>query len=271
MCNNAVMAAAFDINPAKARDLWNPPVTDQTNHLLPRLIYLPTEISAFVVETPQTPWEVHTFVSRMVTRVHNPIPRNMHSWCSNVYGDHTSGVKKNGIRMDSQGSISGQCRPSLCRMVFYRVNSTIGDSPPATPVPHHEGQATTILTSIEKWPLWLTSSRFPRRLGQRGATSSKSTPYSDYTVAVYSRICHAMHLPPIWSLFQNTKAMEHHRLNLQQRMNTWVKKEGIEIDSGVFFLKDTIKDSVELQLIPAKGYASLRTAEKVVSILTCLP
>ena len=40
-------------------------------------------------------------------------------------------------------------------------------------------------------------------------------------------------------------------------MNMWAQQEGIEIDSGVFFSKDTIKDIVELWPNPADGYASL--------------
>jgi hypothetical protein len=58
-------------------------------------------------------------------------------------------------------------------------------------------------------------------------------------------------------VIQTTKDTEDHRLNLHQRMNMWAQQEGIEIDSGVFFSKDTIKDIVELWPNPADGYASL--------------
>ena len=47
--------------------------------------------------------------------------------------------------------------------------------------------------------------------------------------------------------------MEDHQLNLQQRMTLWAQQEGIEIDSGVFFSKETIKDIVELRPNLADG------------------
>jgi hypothetical protein len=44
--------------------------------MLPWLIYLPTKVAAFVIEKPQTTWEVHTWVSQMVIREQNPIPED---------------------------------------------------------------------------------------------------------------------------------------------------------------------------------------------------
>lgn len=47
--------------------------------------------------------------------------------------------------------------------------------------------------------------------------------------------------------------------------------DGIEIDHGVFFSKETIDDIVKLRPNPEDGHPMLKTAEKGVSIFACLP
>lgn len=89
MCNNAVMAAVSSKDPAKECKLWSTSADNLTNRTLPRLHYLPTKISVFVVETPRIPWEEHNFVSKMVTRDHSPIPKEQAQLVSDgIEGSH---------------------------------------------------------------------------------------------------------------------------------------------------------------------------------------
>lgn len=164
--------------------------------------------------------------------------------------------------------------PIFAEWCFHRVHSILGNSPQPTPTPRLEGHMAMLLMSIEKIAAVADKLTNSQGVGADGAKVSKPTLYSEYTVAALKGCCrirYATHLPPIWALFQNTKDMEDHSLNLQQWMTGWAQQEGIKIDSGVFFTKDTIKDIVELRPNPAEGYASLQTAEIGVSILVCLP
>jgi hypothetical protein len=54
-------------------------------------------------------------------------------------------------------------------------------------------------------------------------------------------------------------------------MKEWSAQLGIEIDQGAFFSKDMIDDIVKLWPNPEDGHPTLKTAEKGISIMTCLP
>lgn len=101
-----------------------------------------------------------------------------------------------------------------------------------------------------------------------------TTLYTDYQVAVIKGYCglrETAAIPVIWALFQTSKHTEDHRLNLEKKMREWSMLHGIEIDHGVFFSKETIEDIVKLRPNPGDGHPTLKTAEKGVSILACLP
>ena len=68
-----------------------------------------------------------------------------------------------------------------------------------------------------------------------------------------------------------SKHTEDHRLNLNKCMKEWPAQLGIEINQGVYFSKDTIDDIVKLPPNPGDGYHALKTEEKGISILACLP
>lgn len=68
-----------------------------------------------------------------------------------------------------------------------------------------------------------------------------------------------------------SKHTEDHRLNLDKCMKEWSAQLGIEFDQGVFFSKDTIDDIVKLPPNPGDGRPRLKTEEKGISILACLP
>jgi hypothetical protein len=98
--------------------------------------------------------------------------------------------------------------------------------------------------------------------------------YTDYQVAVIKGYCGLRDtgaIPIIWALFQTSKHTEDHRLNLEKRMREWATMNGVEIDHGVFFSKETIEDIVKLRPNPGDGHPTLKTAERGVSILACLP
>ena len=274
MCENVVLAAAFYSNPVKARELWNSPVTNRTQQTLPRLLYLPMEVAAFVIEKPRTPWDVHTFVSHLVIREQNPIPEDcvqlILRWLRGVSQMET-GKTVPAWTLEVQPVVSAD--QVFAEWCFHHVQSTIRDSTPMASTTRQEGQTATLLTSIQKMVAVVEKLTSVEGTVSESTKSAKPTPYSEYTMAVlkeYSRICNAMHLSHIWLLFQTTKEMEDRRLNLQQRMTMWAHQEGIKIDSGVFFSKDIIKDIVEPRPNPSEGYALLRMAEKGVSILACL-
>jgi hypothetical protein len=101
-----------------------------------------------------------------------------------------------------------------------------------------------------------------------------ATVYTEYQVAVIKGYCGLRDtgaIPVIWALFQTSKHTEDHRLNLEKRMREWSAIHGVEIDHGVFFSKETIDDIVKLRPNPGDGHPTLKTAERGVSILACLP
>jgi hypothetical protein len=98
--------------------------------------------------------------------------------------------------------------------------------------------------------------------------------YTEYQVAVIKGHCgmrETASIPVIWALFQTTKHFKDHRLNLDKRMKEWLAQNGVEIDHGVFFAKDTIDNIVKVRPSPGDGHSTPKAAKNGVRILACLP
>jgi hypothetical protein len=106
------------------------------------------------------------------------------------------------------------------------------------------------------------------------AKETAVTMYTNYQVAAIKGFCGLRDtnaIPVIWARFQTSKHTDDHRLNVDKRMKEWSTQRGIEIDQGVFFSKETIDDIVKLRPNPGDGHPTLKTGEKGISILVCLP
>ena len=110
-----------------------------------------------------------------------------------------------------------------------------------------------------------------------GPTSSKEQPpkpYSAYDIATikgYCGITNTEDIPIIWALFKTSKDREDYHLNIQKCMTVWSKANGTPIDHGMFLSSDTIDDIVKLRPNPGGSSATLKTGERGISILACLP
>jgi len=167
--------------------------------------------------------------------------------------------------------------PAFTGWCFHHLSSVMGanhmphtSGPTATAGPSPlEASLTKMAQVVERLAAGTTSITHPAQ-----PKEGTATVYTKYQVAVIKGYCGLRDtgaIPTIWALFQTSKHTEDHRLNLEKRMREWSTLNGTEINHGVFFSKDTIDDIVKLRPNPGDGHPTLKTGERGVSILACLP
>lgn len=73
--------------------------------------------------------------------------------------------------------------------------------------------------------------------------------YDDHEVAIIKGFCAVQEvemLLQIWGLFQTTKNVETHCINLKAQMVAWSRAHNLPIEQSIFFSKTTIDDFVNL-------------------------
>jgi hypothetical protein len=64
-------------------------------------------------------------------------------------------------------------------------------------------------------------------------------------------------LQPIWDFFKTTKEVDAHRSKLMDEMATWVKKNEVTINRGLYFDKAAMGDIVKLDFTPGTAIQHL--------------
>ena len=59
-------AETFFATPEKEKELWKPAGLATSQTALPRLIFLPTPVAAYALESPRTPWELFKFLGTLL-------------------------------------------------------------------------------------------------------------------------------------------------------------------------------------------------------------
>jgi hypothetical protein len=83
----------------------------------------------------------------------------------------------------------------------------------------------------------------------------KGQKYDDYDRAAikgFAGIVNDREIPRFYLLVQTTNNVNHHRINLDKGMRLWSEHMRIEIDEGVFFLKDNIESFVKVEPYPGE-------------------
>ena len=159
------------------------------------------------------------------------------------------------------------------------VLGTVEATPINTPQPGVQQNAVTsdstrvlerLVRKVESW-----DSRTPGTASsQSNETAPKGQKYDDYDRAAikgFAGIINDREIPRFYSLAQTTTNVNHHRINLDKGMRLWSEHMRIEIDEGVFFLKDNIESFVKVEPNPGECIANYNTAEKGVTPLSCKP
>jgi hypothetical protein len=90
----------------------------------------------------------------------------------------------------------------------------------------------------------------------------------------YCGVNQARDIPHIWGMFQQTKEYNTYRHELEMVMTAWSRREGIEIDKGMYLDNAPLESIAKLQFNPAgtgAGVALWESADKGLSIHICRP
>jgi hypothetical protein len=279
MVNDPVRATTFFSVPGREKEFWRPEGVATAPVALPRLLLLPTPLAAYASESPRTPWELFKFVGTLLENTPEGGPTEddtalIRLWLMGNLQAEANRTASAWVLELQPVVATDQAFTEWC---FHHLSSILGTSPAQhTQIPTTGAGPTPLETSITRM------AQVVERLATGTAATthpsqqkeSTTTIYTDYQVAVIKGYCGLRDtgaIPIIWALFQTTKHTEDHRLNLEKKMREWSTLNGIEIDHGVFFSKETIEDIVKLRPNPGDGHPTLKTAERGVSILACLP
>ena len=98
--------------------------------------------------------------------------------------------------------------------------------------------------------------------------------YNNWALAAlmgYSQVYTASGIPRIWGKFQMPKECANNRQELMAGMMYWAKKNGIEIDTEVFFVKLEIKEMVKTKFNPGGPVVMYESAKSGISPLMVIP
>ena len=60
------VAVTFFAAPKNTKEVWKPMGLPHAPESLPRMVYLPTQVAAFALECPRTPWQLFQFVGNLI-------------------------------------------------------------------------------------------------------------------------------------------------------------------------------------------------------------
>ena len=286
--------AAFYSDPANAAKFWHP-TGDKEEVSLPIMMYMPSLVADWIKEERRTPFELWTFLGVLMEAddgdeplISEELGRFLRLWALAL-------MQPSGTREESclTMEVAPVVNPDFAFSKWCKVhlNTIFGEKQTASHQNNQHLQGNHYPTEANGTQVIAEALRLVRELRQEAQQQNKGTTatgdgaekekasssgkmYTAYQVSVimgYCSITSVANIPPIWRLFQSSKDPEDHRSNIRSKMREWSAKNGYEIDESIFFQKDTIDDIVKVKPNPADGYATLKSAEKGVSILACLP
>ena len=106
-------------------------------------------------------------------------------------------------------------------------------------------------------------------LGPHEAGGKLYDPYQIALLQGFSNAPTSTGVQPIWSRFQDTKTLDTHKTNLKRYMKTWARQKFIQIDTGLYFSTQTIREITSLRFNPGGTVATYASAEQGISPLIC--
>jgi hypothetical protein len=273
--DDAVGCAAFYSDPTNKHEGWKPTAL-LAEMDLPRIVYLPPQVAFFCTEAQRTFWEIHQFMDGLVTEgaITEEDGEFLRCWMrAATQGDPT----RPALGLELMPAVNAN--RNFAEWCCHHLDSFLGKNTP--PSSHTAGnQGADVVAAIQnlatQWQSATASSHTQQSTIVSAAAKENHTPkpYSTYDIAAikgYCGITATSDIPIIWALFKTSKDREDHRLNIQKRMAVWSKENGIPIDHSIFLASDTIDDIVKLRPNPGGASATVKTGERGVSILACLP
>jgi hypothetical protein len=289
ICSDRVRAATFYGDPTNRTKKWDPSGLGTEEVELPRLIYLTTMQAAWAAQEERTFYELYKYNDELVTSTEGggmitAEDVALHQrWClamCQLAGANNLDLAPAPVFTQDQ---------SFHKWSNLAINTTLGQPTSyATPPAQHEspnnapGDSTTAVAAAQT-ELLREMMQELRDSHQQQASNSATTSqskdaggklYSEYQIAAikgFSGTADVTQLSPIWTQFQKTKDIDDQRCILGKYMAEWSKVMGIEIDTGVFYNKETMEDIVKVRPNSAEGLATLKTGERGCSILSCFP
>ncbi len=292
--------AAFYANPSNINKFYTPPPNTPTERLkLPRLLLLPCNLLHFCAAGSRTPLDLLRHVHILVARFPPDTPDTVTPqdydlvlrWCcAALHGEKGDSL----LSYDVQAAVGND---TFLRWTRARIDCTFGLVPtsaePRGPPTHDHQQpqmAPPAYTPQQPPPpqqpdlsnLALLAAEFGKGVmaalhpgtagGLAGASTTTTREYDVFQQALLQGFAHTptpAGLPPIWSLFCQSKSTDTHRLHIREAMNTWARNTGVTINRGMYLSKVAIDDIITLRFNPGGSAAYYSTAEKGISILLC--
>lgn len=271
-------------------DKWyiTPPGVATSRHKVPRLLLLPPNLTPFCCKAPRTPYELLQHTTTLLEGEADPKTHSQYKllalWC--MAACHGTTPTGNSIMAYAVDAAHSQERV-YHQWLRQRLEATLGPVPttalvnppsaqPSLPQQQDLSHLAAVAAEFGKGLVDairpVMGNQLAPAVGGTGPTDGKT--YDAYNFAVLQGFSHCptpAGLQPIWGLFTQTKSIETHRLHIKEHMKNWARTQGVTINKGIFFSKQTIEDIMHLRFNPSGGVAYFSTAEKGISILLCHP
>ncbi len=268
-----------------------PPGVKTTRQKVPRLLLLPPNLIPFCCKAPRTPFDLLQHVN-VTTLFLDDSPAELHGnyqllahWCmASCHGTSPTGNSVMAYALDAAHSqervyhqwIRQRLEATLGPLSHDTLLNTPSSVHPSLPQQQDLSHLATVAAKFGKGLVDairpVMGHQLAPAVGGTGPTDGKT--YDAYNFAALQGFSHCpttAGLQPIWGLFTQTKSIEMHRLHIKEHMKTWARAQGVTINKGIFFSKQTIEDIMHLQFNPSGGVAYFSTAKKGISILLCHP
>jgi hypothetical protein len=238
------------------------------------MVYLPAVIAKYAVEKERTAFEMHAFLSTLVSG-------NDCALAKMVYGGRTERTwcsSNNSAKGGPQIGPGSECGAGICAVgtqtTLFLCGTGTGKS----------GGTTTSAGSAESCkcvpPIDDTSLDGVRNIPQSGAEraskeiSDERKTLNDYDISALCGFCGVSdpgQCPAIYPMFKTSKSTDDARANIMKGMEMFAKEEGIEIDRSVFLGEEVIKDIMKVRPNPFGTVGTAETSDRGVSNLVLLP
>ena len=163
------------------------------------------------------------------------------------------------------------------------LDATLGTSPKISIVTRRSGKSHIDQYFLENLTRAMCSRIGAMLQAQQSQQQPTATPieqlgsrgfYSDWELAAlmgYTQVYTEASIPIIWKQFQMSKECADNRQEILSGMMYWSKKNGIEIDTDVFFVKLSIKEMVKIKFNMGGPVAMYESAESDISPLMVIP
>jgi hypothetical protein len=242
ICNDALTITAFGKNPENADKFWAPPEEGMEDIFVPVILHIPYIVASFALEQPHTCWEMYKEIARLVASNSNEMTGENFTLLTTWFVAAAHGSDEKSI-LSLKMQAAATSAPSFQKWVQMQLYCTMGREATHSPLTPARQPTTDISVIVAAG---ITAGIAHRQQAHRTVEqillettqkAEKGQWYDKYGVAALQGWYRTRLIPQIWSLFEGTKKVDTHQLNIEIDMQVWAVRKGAELNRGIVLAK----------------------------------